>query len=156
MVTSVGDGFVVLCWLTSALLLELFRVRKSSISGQHLLDPRLCGCQVGKLIHLQLVREILGICGVGGLTGQLLGLLNVVCILGARLSEPHVQRNRELLPFICARCLLGCQVALLLIEKLIGTVGVMLVDFTHPHLHIYERFLVCDIIDYDDVVCALL
>ena len=35
-------------------------VRSRSSSGQHLLDPRLCVFQVSKLIHLQLVQEILG------------------------------------------------------------------------------------------------
>ena len=35
-------------------------VRSRSSSGQHLLDPRLCVCQISKLIQVQLVQEILG------------------------------------------------------------------------------------------------
>ena len=40
-------------------------------------------------------------------------------------------------------------------EKLVDTVEDMLVDLTHSNLHVVERFLVRDIVDYADVVCAL-
>ena len=46
--------------------------------------------------------------------------------------------------------LLRCQVALVLSEKLVDTVGDMLVDLARP---ILERFLVRHITDCDDVVC---
>ena len=64
------------------------------------------------------------------------------------------QRIHELLRFICGRLLLRCQVALVPNEKLVDTVGGMLVDVTHPNLHFVGRFLVRRIIDYDDVLCV--
>ena len=51
--------------------------------------------------------------------------------------------------------LLGCQVALVLDEKLVDFVGDMLVDLTHPSLRVAERLLVRDILDCGDVVCSV-
>ena len=65
------------------------------------------------------------------------------------------QRIRELRRFICGQLLLRCQVTLALNEEVVDTVGNMLVDLTHPSLHIVERFLVRDIVDHGDVVCAV-
>ena len=65
------------------------------------------------------------------------------------------QRIREPLGFICGQLLLRCQVTLVLNEDLVDTVGNMLVDLTHPSLHVVERFLVRDIADSIDVVCAV-
>ena len=48
------------------------------------------------------------------------------------------QRIRELLRFICGQLLLGRQAALVLNEKLVDTVGDMLVDLAHPSLHVVE------------------
>ena len=52
------------------------------------------------------------------------------------------QRIRELLRFTCGQLLLGCQVALVLDETLVDTVGDMLV------------VLARDLVDSGDVVCA--
>ena len=78
-----------------------------------------------------------------------LSLLSLVSLV------PHVsQRFRELLRLICGHNLLGCQIALLLNEKLVDTGGDMLVSLTHPNPHVVERLLVRDIVDYGDVVCT--
>ena len=60
-VGSVSCGFVVKCCPVSALLLQQGRLRCRSISAELGTAPSwLCVCQVSKLIHLQLVRQILG------------------------------------------------------------------------------------------------
>ena len=70
----------------------------------------------------------------------------------SRRTSPRI---RELLRFICGQLLLRCQVTVALNEDLVDTVGTMLVDVTHPSLHIVERFPVYDIEDHGDVVCAV-
>ena len=55
------------------------------------------------------------------------------------------QRIGELLRFTCGQLLLRCQVALVLHEKLVDTVGDTL---TRPSLHVAERLLVRDTEDY--------
>ena len=65
-----------------------------------------------------------------------------------------VHSYREILRFICGHHLLRCQIALVLNEKLVDTVGGMLVDLTHPNHHVAERLPVRDIVDCDDAVCA--
>ena len=52
------------------------------------------------------------------------------------------------------KLLLGCQVTLVLDERLVDTVRNMLVDLANPILHGVERFLVRDIIDQDVVLCV--
>ena len=64
------------------------------------------------------------------------------------------RRIRELLRFICGQGRLGCQIAPVLNEKLVDTVGDMLVDLTHPNHHVAGRLPARDIVDYDDVSCA--
>ena len=56
--------------------------------------------------------------------------------------------------FICGLRILGCQIALVLNEKLVDTVGDMLVDLTQSDLRIDKRFLARDIVDFCDVLCA--
>ena len=68
----------------------------------------------------------------------------------ALFSELQVQGIRELFRFICGQLFLGCQAALVLDEKLVETVGDMLVDLAH---HVDERFLVSDTAERDEVLC---
>ena len=49
----------------------------------------------------------------------------------------------------------GCQVALVLHEKLVDTVGDTLVDLTRLILHVAERLLVRDTEDCGDIVCSV-
>ena len=117
-------------------------VRSRSSSGQQLLDPRLCVCQVSKLIHLRLVREILG-------------TVDDSSIVLALSLVSRVSKNPRASSLHLWELLLGCQVALVLDEKLVDFVGDMLVDLTHPSLHVAERLLVRDILDCGDVVCSV-
>ena len=68
--------------------------------------------------------------------------------------KSQVLRIRELFRFVCGQLFLRCQVALVLHEKLVDSVGKMLVDLTHLFLHVVERFLVRDIVDSGDVLCS--
>ena len=109
-----------------------------------------------KLIHLQLVREILSTLRPQSRTARIARFTRVAHVSFASHVSlvSHVFVSRELLCFICEQLLLRCQVALVLNEELVDTVRDMLVDLSRPILHVVERLLVRDIIDCDDVVCV--
>ena len=88
-------------------------VRSRSSSGQHLLDPRLSVCQVRKLNHLQLKREILGRVD----DSSIVLALSLVSLVS------HVSENPRSSSLHLWATLPGCQVALVLHEKLVDTVG---------------------------------
>ena len=156
--TLVVGGFVVSCYLTSALLLERYRVRcrrsRDSTYSIH-------GLQFVKSANSFTfnLSERSWAFVFDGLTGQHLGLVrphsrrSSRCNMPsfchrhsapswakstthrsprltrtarltriARLEEPLVRRIRDLLRFICGQLLLGCQIALVLNEKLVDTV----------------------------------
>ena len=92
-----------------------------SQSGHHLRDSRLRVCRVIILIYLQLVREIEH-------------TSSSISSHSCRTSQG--QGICELLRFGCGQPLLGCQAALILNEKLVDTVGDMLVDLARPTLHV--------------------
>ena len=111
----------------SALLLERCRLRPSS--GQHVLEPWLCVCQVSKLVHFQLERETLGTVDDSSI---------VLAVSLHQWATPP-----------------GMSGALVLHEKLVDTVGDTLVDLTRPGVHVAERLLVRDTEDHGDIVCAV-
>ena len=140
-VLSVAGGFVVMCCLVSAPLLERRRLRCRSISVNLATAPSRSWAL--SLSSQQAQTPSACATSWAGLT--------------THRSSWHFhsfrtfQRIRELLRFICGQLLLGCQAAHVLNERLVDTVGDMLVD-----LHIVERLLVQNITDSGDVVCTCL
>ena len=115
-------------------------VRSRPSSGQHLLDPRLCVCQVSNLIHLQLERETLA------KVDDTLSLVSLVS---------HVSENPRASSLLLWATPPGMSGRTCLHEKLDDTVGDTLVDLARPSLHVAERLLVRDTEDYGDIVCAV-
>ena len=87
---------------------------------------------------------------------EILGRIDDSSIVWHFDSYRTFQRIRELLRFFCGQLVLGCQAALVLNDKLVDTVGDMVVDLARPILHVVERFLVRNITDSGDVVCTCL
>ena len=141
--TSVGRGVVVWCCLTSALLLErrsfdLDRPRDSTCSSSHQThSSSACTRDLGGRLVL---KDVLLVSRVSLVSHT--SLVPHVSLV-ALVSERQFQGIRELFRFICGQLLVRCQVALVLDEELVDTVGDMLVDLA---LHVGERFLVCDIV----------
>ena len=144
-VVPIRGGFVVQCCLVPALLLERCRLRCRSISVK----------------ALNSTFSIHGFAFVKSSSTFNLYERSWSKSTTHRSSwhfhSPHsyrtFQRILEVLRFISGQLLLRCQFALVLNDKLVETVGDLLVDLSHPSLYVVERLLVRDIVDYGDVVC---
>ena len=129
-VVSVACGFVVKCCLVPALL-ERCRMRCRSVSLN-------LGTAPSQTTALSLSSQQLHPPSACARSWAGLTTHRSSWHFDSSHSYRTFQRIRELLRFICGQLLLGRQAALVLDEKLVDTVGDMLVDLAHPSLHVVQ------------------
>ena len=130
-VVTVAGGFVVKCCLFRARLLERCRLRCRSI-------PVNLGTAPSRTTALSLSSQQAHPPSACARSWAGLTTHRPSWHFDSSHSYRTFQRIRVLLRFICGQLLLGRQAALVLNEKLVDTVGDMLVDLAHPSLHIAE------------------